>query len=146
VGGRVFLISLLFGLIVDLGTKAVAVGLDRGDGWLVYNGVDGHLVRRTAMSLLAVAVTVVLARLARWRGIGEIWGAWIGCGLLVAGIAGNGISRVLWSRGVPDFIHAGDRWVWNVADFAIGLGLVGGIASIAVTGLGVWVRERLVRA
>jgi hypothetical protein len=146
VGGRVFLISLLFGLIVDLGTKTVAVGLDRGDGWLVYNAADGHLVRRTWMSLLAVAVTMLLARLARWRGMGEIWGAWIGCGLLVAGIAGNGVSRVLWSRGVPDFIHAGDRWIWNVADFAIGLGLVGGVASIAVTGLGVWVRERVARA
>jgi hypothetical protein len=40
----------------------------------------------------------------------------------------------------------GDRWVWNVADFAIGLGLVGGVASIAVTGLGAWVRERVARA
>jgi hypothetical protein len=146
VGGRVFLISLLFGLIVDLGTKTVAVGLDRGDGWLVYNDVGGHFLRRTAMSLLAVVATVVLARLARWRGMGEIWGAWIGCGLLVAGIAGNGVSRALWAPGVPDFIHAGDRWVWNVADFAIGLGLVGGVASIAVTGLGVWVRERVARA
>jgi lipoprotein signal peptidase len=142
VGRRVFLITLLFGLIVDLGTKTVAVGLDRGDGWLVYNSADGHLWRRTGMSLLAVAVTVVLARLAHWRGMGEIWGAWAGCGLLVAGIAGNGISRVVWSPGVPDFIHAGDRWVWNVADFSIGLGLVGGVVSIAVTGLAVYVRER----
>ncbi len=138
--------TVLFGLIVDLGTKTVAVGLDRGDGWLVYNGADGHFLRRTAMSLLAVAATAVLARLARWRGMGEIWGAWIGCGLLVAGIVGNGVSRVLWSPGVPDFIHAGDRWVWNVADFAIGLGLVGGVASIAVTGLGVWVRETVARS
>jgi lipoprotein signal peptidase len=73
--------------------------------------------------------------------MGEIWGAWIGCGLLVAGIMGNGLSRVIWSRGVPDFIHAGDRWIWNVADFAIGLGLVGGVVSIAVAGLGAYVRE-----
>jgi lipoprotein signal peptidase len=73
--------------------------------------------------------------------MGEIWGAWVGCGLLVAGIMGNGLSRLMWERGVPDFIHAGDRWVWNVADFAIGLGLVGGIASIAVTGLVAAVRS-----
>jgi hypothetical protein len=142
VGGRVFLAAFLFGLIVDLGTKIVAVGLDRGDGWLLYNAKPSAFAQRVAMSLVAVAATSVLARLARWRGMGEIWGAWIGCGLLVAGITGNGVSRFIWSRGVPDFIHAGDRWVWNVADFAIALGLVGGVASIAVTGLAVYVRER----
>jgi lipoprotein signal peptidase len=140
-GLRVFSVALLFGLIVDLGTKVVAVGLDRGDGWLLYNGKPSALLHRVAMSLIALAATVVLARLARWRGMGEIWGAWVGCGLLVAGIMGNGLSRLMWERGVPDFIHAGDRWVWNVADFAIGLGLVGGIASIAVTGLVAAVRS-----
>jgi lipoprotein signal peptidase len=142
VGGRVFLGALLFGLVVDLGTKVVAVGLDTGNGWLVYNGTaTPGLVHRALMSLVAIGATVVLARVGRWRGMGEIWGAWIGCGLLVAGIMGNGLSRVIWSRGVPDFIHAGDRWIWNVADFAIGLGLVGGVVSIAVAGLGAYVRE-----
>jgi lipoprotein signal peptidase len=146
VGARLLLSSLLFGLLVDLGTKVVAVQLDRGDGWLVYNGTaTPGLVHRGVMSLVAIGATVVLARLARWRGMGEIWGAWIGCGLLVAGIMGNGVSRLIWSRGVPDFIHAGDRWIWNVADFAIGFGLVGGVASIALTGLGVWVRELVAR-
>jgi hypothetical protein len=42
---------------------------------------------------------------------------------------------------VPDFLHVGDRWVWNFADFAIGLGLTGGIASIVVAAAGVYVRE-----
>src|SRR4029450_8107304 len=91
-GLRVFPVALLFGLIVDLGTKVVAVGLDRGDGWLLYNGKPSALLHRVAMSLVALAATVVLARLARWRGMGEIWGACVGCGLLVAGIMGNGLS------------------------------------------------------
>jgi lipoprotein signal peptidase len=134
--------SFLFVLGVDLLTKVVAVMLDRGDGWLIYNGTPSPgLLHRTAMSLVAVAATVTLAELARWRGIGQIWGAWVGCGMLVGGILGNGLSPAIWSQGVPDFIHAGDRWVWNVADFAIGLGLAGGIASIAVAALGAYARE-----
>jgi hypothetical protein len=140
-GLKVFAVALLFGLLVDLGTKVVAVGLDRHDGWLLYNGRPSDLLHRVVMSVVALAATAVLARLARWRDMGEIWGAWAGCGLLVAGIMGNGVSRLIWARGVPDFIHAGDRWVWNVADFAIGLGLVGGIASIAVTGLAAALRR-----
>jgi Na+/phosphate symporter len=140
------LAAFLFVLGVDLGTKVVATLLDHGDGWLVYNGTrPPDLLRRAAMSALAVVVTSLLARLARWRGMGEIWGAWVGCGLLVAGIAGNGLSGVIWSRGVPDFIHAGDRWIWNVADFAIGIGLSGGIASVAVAALAVYLRERVAR-
>jgi lipoprotein signal peptidase len=146
VGARLLLSSLVFGLVVDLGTKVVAVQVDHGDGWLVYNAkATPGLVHRSVMSLVAIGACVALARLARWRGMGEIWGAWIGCGLLVAGIMGNGVSALIWSRGVPDFIHAGDRWIWNVADFAIGVGLVGGIVSIALTGLGVWVRELAAR-
>jgi lipoprotein signal peptidase len=136
------LATFLFVLGFDLLTKAVAVAHDVGDGWLVYNDArPAALLRRAAMSLVAVAVTVLLARLARWRGIGQIWGAWVGCGLLVGGIVGNGVSRFFWSRGVPDFIHAGDRWIWNFADFAIGLGLTGGIASIAIAAGGAYARE-----
>jgi Na+/phosphate symporter len=136
------LATFLFAFGVDLGTKVVAVLIDGGQGWLVYNGTESPGIgRRTLMSLVAVAATVLLARLARWRGIGRIWGAWVGCGLLVAGIMGNGVSRLIWAEGVPDFIHLGDRWVWNVADFAIGFGLTGGVASIAVAALGAWVRE-----
>jgi lipoprotein signal peptidase len=136
------LATFLFVLGFDLLTKVVAVSHDVGDGWLVYNDTNpSALLRRGAMSVLAVAVTVLLARLAHWRGIGQIWGAWVGCGLLVGGIAGNGLSRFIWSRGVPDFIHAGDRWIWNFADFAIGLGLSGGLASIAVAAGGTYLRE-----
>jgi Na+/phosphate symporter len=136
------LATFLFVLGFDLLTKVVAVALDSGQGRLLYNGTDSPgLTRRIVMSLLAVAVTALLARLALWRGIGRIWGAWVGVGLLTGGIIGNGLSRLLWSRGVPDFLHVGDRWVWNFADFAIGLGLTGGIASIVVAAAGVYVRE-----
>jgi lipoprotein signal peptidase len=136
------LTSFLFVLGVDLLTKVVAVLLDRGDGWLVYNGTPSPgILHRAAMSVVAVAATVTLARLAHWRGIGQIWGGWVGCGMLVGGIIGNGVSPAIWSQGVPDFIHAGDRWIWNVADFAIGVGLAGGIASIAVAALGAYARE-----
>jgi lipoprotein signal peptidase len=99
-------------------------------------------VRRLAMSIVAVAVVVALTRLAAWRGIGRIWGAWFGVGLLVAGIVGNGVSRLIWSRGVPDFVTMG-REVWNVADFEIGLGLTGGLVSIAVAALFAFARDRL---
>jgi lipoprotein signal peptidase len=94
------------------------------------------------MSVVAVVGVVVLTRLASWRGIGRIWGAWVGVGLLVAGIVGNGVSRVIWTRGVPDFVTMG-REVWNLADFEIGVGLTGGVASIAVAALLAFARERL---
>src|SRR5262249_53355133 len=103
------------------------------------------LVQRAVMSAVALLATAVLARLAHWRGMGEIWGAWAGCGLLIAGIAGNGVSPLIWSGGVPDFIHLGN-WIWNVADFEISVGLVGGVASIVVTGFGAWIRERRIPA
>jgi hypothetical protein len=133
-------VSITFGvaLVVDLATKAYAVGHMS----VIYNDKPGDLVRRLAMSLVAVVVVVTLTRLAAWRGIGRIWGAWIGVGLLVGGIAGNGVSRLIWSRGVPDFIDMG-RELWNVADFEIGLGLSGGLLSIAVCALIVFARERL---
>lgn len=140
------LLASLFTLGVDLGTKVVATVVDRGDGWLVYNDTPSPgLLHRSAMSLVAIAATVVLARLAHWRGMGQIWGGWIGCGLLVGGIMGNGLSPLVWSPGVPDFIHLGE-WVWNVADFAIGIGLGGGLVSIGLAGVAVYVRERLARA
>lgn len=126
-------------MLVDLATKAYAVA-QLGD--VVYNDRPGQLVRRLAMSAVAVVVVVALTRLAAWRGIGRLWGAWVGVGLLVAGIVGNGASRFIWSRGVPDFITIG-REVWNVADFQIGIGLTGGLVSIAVAALFAFARERL---
>jgi Signal peptidase (SPase) II len=138
VAARVCVLTFLLGLVVDLASKAYAVERLH----VIYNDKPGQLVRRLAMSVVAVLVVVALTRLAEWRGIGRIWGAWVGVGLLVAGIVGNGVSRLIWSRGVPDFVDMG-REIWNVADFEIGLGLTGGIASIDVAALLAFARERL---
>jgi hypothetical protein len=138
VGGRVVLWTFCVALSADLLTKAFAVGLVP----VVYNDRPGELLRRIVMSVVALAVVIVLTRLAAWRGIGRIWGAWVGAGLLVGGIAGNGVSRLIWTRGVPDFIDLGTH-VWNLADFMIGVGLAGGVFSIAVSAVLVFTRERL---
>ena len=137
-GGRVVLWTFCVALSVDLLTKALAVGRVP----VIYNDKPGELLRRLVMSLVAVAVVLVLTRLAAWRGIGRIWGAWVGVGLLVGGVAGNGLSRLIWARGVPDFIDMGPQ-LWNLADFMIGLGLTGGVLSIAVSAVLAFTRERL---
>ena len=79
------------------------------------------------------------------RGLGRQWGVWVGCTLLVAGVLANGVSALIWSRGVPDFIDMGDGWIWNVADLEIAVGLSGGILSVAVSALGVYAREKVAR-
>jgi lipoprotein signal peptidase len=120
--------------------------------WVVQNSQDivfnvraNDLLRRVAMSAVAIMVAVVLTRLARWRGLGRMWGLWVGCALLVAGVLANGVSPFLWSSGVPDFIHLSGGWVWNVADFEIAVGMTGGILSIAVAAGFVYAREALAR-
>jgi lipoprotein signal peptidase len=138
VAARVVVWTFVVALCADLLTKAFAIGRVH----VIYNDKPGELVRRLLMSVLAVAVVVVLTRLAAWRGLGRIWGAWFGVGLLVGGIAGNGLSRLIWERGVPDFIDMGPQ-MWNLADFMIGLGLMGGIISIAVSAVLAFTRYRL---
>lgn len=134
------LVAFLFTLGVDLGSKAIAVSLD-GSIQVIYNAAhNGDLRRRLLLSLAAILVTYALALLAAWRGIGRLWGAWIGLGLLLGGIAGNGVSHTIWSRGTPDFIWTSGHWVWNVADFAIGIGIAGGALSIVVAA--VWAAWR----
>jgi lipoprotein signal peptidase len=132
---------------VDLGTKVYAV--DHGGlGFVVYNNThDGDSVRRALMSLAALAFTVFAAIVARRRGMGRLWGAWIGAGLLVGGVLSNGVSQVIWSRGTPDFIHfySMSPDVWNIADFEIWWGLTGGIFSIAIAALIAFARERIPR-
>jgi len=132
---------------VDLGTKVYAV--DHGGlGYVVYNNIhDGDSVRRLAMSLAALAFTACAAIMARRRGMGRLWGAWIGAGLLVGGVLSNGVSQVIWSRGTPDFIHfySMSPDVWNIADFEIWWGLTGGIFSIAIAALIAFARERIPR-
>ena len=96
------------------------------------------------MSLAAIAFTFGAAIVARRRGVGRLWGAWIGVGLLVGGVLANGVSQFIWSRGVPDFIHfySLSPDVWDIADFAIWWGLVGGVTSIAVAALIAYGRDR----
>jgi hypothetical protein len=79
---------------------------------------------------------------AHWRGFGKLRGAWLCVGVLVGGITGNGLSHLIWPHGTPDFIEAGD-YVWNVADFAIGLGLAGSAFSIAGSALFAYARGRI---
>jgi lipoprotein signal peptidase len=63
-------------------------------------------------------------------------------GLLVAGTLGNGLSRALWTRGVPDFVPIGPD-AWNLADFAIAVGLSGGIVSLFGTAFVAYGRGRI---
>jgi hypothetical protein len=131
----------------DLLTKAFMVANAASlDVFLMYNRREPELGRRLVMCAVAVAAVAVLARLAHWRGIGTIWGAWIGVGVLVGGVVGNGVSPRLWPAGVPDFIPMPGGWVWNLADFEIGAGLLGGLGSIAVWALLAFARERLDQA
>jgi Signal peptidase (SPase) II len=135
--------ALVLAVCADLGSKVFAIS-HGGLGLVVYNDIHaGDFRRRVLMSLVAVAVTFAFANVARRRGIGRLWGAWIGAGLLVGGVLANGVSQFIWSAGVPDFIHVYSLSpdVWNVADFEIAWGLTGGIVSIAATVLIVYVRE-----
>jgi hypothetical protein len=134
-------VTFVLALGLDLGSKALAIAYDVDGRVVVYNDRPGMLVLRIVMSVIALLVTYLLTRGAQRLGIGRLWGAWIGVGLLSAGVIGNGVSGYIWSRGVPDFIHT-PAWVWNLADFEISFGVTGGIVSIAVVALASYVRER----
>jgi lipoprotein signal peptidase len=126
----------------DLLTKQWVVS--HGDV-LIFNDRPSELPLRVLMSVIALAAAVVLARLAAARGLGRQWGLWIGVALLVSGVLANGISAVLWARGVPDFIAVQGGWVWNVADFEIAIGMIGGILSVAVSAVVIYARESTAR-
>jgi hypothetical protein len=125
--------------VADLGSKAVAVHSDLP---VYYHDVDGQLWRRVLMSALAVAFAAACTWIAARRGFGRPWGAWIGTPLLVAGTLGNGVSLLIWTRGVPDFIVTGD-WIGNLADFEIFFGVVGGIFALIAGFCLSYARERL---
>jgi hypothetical protein len=127
--GRRVAVPLFFAaLCLDLGTKALAVAYDRQ---VYFHAVAGELPKRVVMCALAIAAAVALTHVAARRGFGRPWGAWVGAPLLVAGVLGNGLSVLIWSRGVPDFIVTGD-WIGNLADFEIFFGIVGGVAALIV--------------
>jgi multidrug transporter EmrE-like cation transporter len=136
-------VGLTFALALgaDLASKVLAIAYDVDGNVVVYNDRPGMLTMRILMTLVALVVTYLLTRAARRLEIGRLWGAWIGVGLLAGGVLGNGISSVVWRRGVPDFIHT-PAYVWNLADFEISFGVTGGIVSVAVAALSAYVRER----
>lgn len=138
---RVAIPLFLAAFACDLASKELAVS--RGVGSLIYNRSPAELPLRVAMSALAIAVALALTRIAAIRGLGRQWGVWAGCALLVAGVLANGVSALLWERGIPDFIDVRGGWVWNLADFEIALGLTGGILSVAVSAVGAYLRERV---
>jgi Signal peptidase (SPase) II len=141
--GVLALAAFVCALTIDLVSKAFWVAGGESLGvHVVYNPHPTELARRLAMCVVAVTVTAGLARLAAWRRMGSIPGAWIGAGVLAGGVVANGISPLVWHRGVPDFIYLG-AWVWNVADFEISFGLVGGLASILVTAAVAFGRGRI---
>ena len=132
-------------LAIDLLTKTYFVAHAAAPRSVVYNQRPHDLAIRIDVSLLTLAVIYVLTVVARRRGIGRLWGAWIGVGVLLGGTLANGVSSYLWARGVPDFIHVSGGWVWNVADFEIVVGLLGAAASVVVSAVAAYVRHRLGR-
>jgi Signal peptidase (SPase) II len=134
-------ITFALALGIDLGSKVLAIAYDADGTVVVYNDRPGQFALRILMSLVAVGVTYLLTRGARRLAIGRLWGAWIGAGLLAGGVMGNGISSLIWSRGVPDFIHT-PAYVWNLADFEISFGVTGGLLSVVIAALSAFVSER----
>jgi hypothetical protein len=127
-GRRIALPLFFAALCADLVTKTLAVAYDRQ---VYFHSVTGELPKRLLMSAIAIVAAIVLTHVAARRGFGRPWGAWIGAPVLVAGILGNGLSVLIWPRGVPDFIVTGD-WIGNLADFEIFFGIVGGVAALTV--------------
>lgn len=109
---------------VDLVSKVIAIRNPTLFGpEIVYNPSTSHIATRIAICIASVAVVALLARLARWRGIGPIPMVWGACGILVGAVLAQGASTIIWPQGVPDFIWLGE-WVWNLADFSIGIGMM----------------------
>ena len=135
------LVAFLFTLGVDLGSKAFAVAASPPLRVVYDHRHVGDGLSRVLLSLAAVAAVSGGSVVAARRGIGRLWGAWACVGFLLGGIAGNGLSHLVWARGTPDFIWVPGRYVWNLADFAIGLGLMGSFVSVAVAALFAAVRD-----
>jgi lipoprotein signal peptidase len=130
-------------LALDLLTKVYAVERFHAFGAVAYNDRPHDLAVRVDVSVVTIVAVALIQRAGRGRGLGRLWGAWICVALLIAGTLGNGVSSYLWTRGVPDFIHMSDGWVWNIADFEIVVGLLGAAASTVANGLIAYGRSRL---
>jgi hypothetical protein len=133
--------AFVFTLGVDLGSKTLAVAASPPLVIVYDHRHVGDWRARVLLSLAAVAAVAGGSEVAARRGLGRLWATWIAVGVLLGGITGNGVSHRLWTRGTPDFIWLPGRYVWNVADFAIGVGLIGIFATVAATALYVAVRD-----
>lgn len=111
-------------VVVDLTTKALAVDdpMRFGHGLLYNPELPSHPVR-LGVCIATILVVAAMAKFAARRNAGPILFTWLAAGLLVGGVIGNWSSGVIWALGVPDFIGRGLR-MWNLADFAIGFGLM----------------------
>jgi lipoprotein signal peptidase len=134
--------AFICALALDLLTKVYAVERFHVYGAVVYNNRPHDLAVRIDVAMVTIVAAYLLERAGRRRGLGRLWGAWICVGILIAGTLGNGVSSYLWVRGVPDFIHLSDGWVWNVADFEIVLGLLGAAVSVVANGVIAYARSR----
>jgi signal peptidase II len=130
-------------VIADFVTKRIAIsGLDYGiarnviGDWvrftLVFNkgaafGTTVGESSRWIFTALAIAILVVLIRMARQASPSERWKLFA-LGLVCGGALGNMIDRLRWADGVVDFVDVGIGehrfWVFNVADSAVSVGAV----------------------
>ena len=138
---RVWAAVFVTSFAADLLTKQWVVS--HGNVLVVFNNRSSQMPFRISMSVVAILVAWGLTRLAEMRGLGRQWGLWAGCGLLVAGVLGNGISSLIWTRGIPDFINVGGGWFWNLADFEIAIGMSGGLLSVAFSAFVLYGREKI---
>lgn len=138
---RVWAAVFVTAFAADLMTKQWVVS--HGNVLVVFNNRSSQMPFRLFMCVVAILVAWGLTRLAAMRGLGRQWGVWVGCGLLVAGVLGNGISSLLWARGIPDFINVGGGWFWNLADFEIAIGMSGGLLSVAFSAFVLYGREKV---
>jgi lipoprotein signal peptidase len=135
-GSRVIALAFAGALVVDFASKVWVVSSSAG---VSYNDVPSKMALRLFGCLVTLVCVAALSAYAARVGLGRQFGLWIGCGLVIGGIVANGISSMLWARGVPDFIAA-SGWVWNLADFEIAFGTIGGLLSLGVAAVAAYVR------
>jgi len=106
-----------FSPIVDL-----SLVCNQGISWGLLQGDSSF--KRWALTLFAAIMCCVLVYVLRQS---KDWLNRISIALIIGGAIGNGIDRALFGA-VTDFINFSDigfRWVFNVADSAISVGVVG---------------------
>jgi len=111
--------------IVDL-----ALVCNQGVSWGLLQG-DSPL-KRWALTIFAFVMSCVLLYVL--KGTKDRLSQ-IAIGMIIGGAIGNGIDRALFGA-VTDFINFGDigfHWVFNIADSAITMGVIGLIAASFLT-------------